>query len=217
MISNIEDLVAFLHEFHAPWGEHRPSPDIPDNLPRALTILYAEFGNLIDMDPHDPRIPFATQDGLMPANRLQYIDGMCEFAWENQGNWSCRFPIDGDDPPVFSNSRDVWEEGPPKGFVQACDSLEHFLITLCLQEAVMSCPKLIACNGQDVGSIFRSPPIPLWMDGIYVDGEPSHDFYMYEGSKMLIMNCGTVWVGSHADDIEPQFANSTKFSTISDY
>ena len=216
MISNIDDLASFLHEFHAPWGEHLPSPDIPDGLPHALALLYTEFGSLIDMDPHAHRMPFSTQDGLMPANGLKYIDGMCEFAWENQGNWSCRFPTGSDDPPVYSNSRDVWEEDPPKGFVQVCDSLEHFLITLCLQEAVMSCPKLIACDSHNIGGAFKADPVPLWLHGIYVNGDPSHDFYTYKDSRMLIMQYGTNWIGSHSDDIESQFMDGVKFSKISD-
>ena len=212
MIYNIEDLVSFLHEFHAPWGEHLPSPDIPDGLPHALALLYTEFGSLIDMDPDD-RMPFATQDRLMPASSLKHIDGMCQFAWENQGNWSCRFPVGPGDPPVYSNSRDVWE-GPPKGFVQACDSLEHFLITLCLQEAVMSCPKLLALDGCDLGGVFKSEPTPLWLNGIYVNGEPSHSFYTYDGSQMLIMQHRPVWIGSHMDDIEPHFVEGVGFSEI---
>ena len=46
MIRTFDDLVTFLHRFHEPWGDHRPSENIPDDLPRPLRRLYMEFGVL---------------------------------------------------------------------------------------------------------------------------------------------------------------------------
>jgi hypothetical protein len=76
-----------------------------------------------------------TQDALAPASLLKRVDGMVEFAWENQGNWSARCPIGQPDPPVYSNAADVWNT-PERGFVVVCESLNHFLTTLCLQGAM---------------------------------------------------------------------------------
>ncbi len=215
MIANIEDLITFLHEFHAPWGEHPSLSSLPDDLPRPLTRLYDEFGKLIDMESSSHRLPFATQDALVSSDRLKHIKGMCEFAWENQGNWSCRFPLGMSDPPVYSDAPDLWESRP-KGFVKVCDSLEHFLITLSLQEAVMSCPNLFVPRGHDSLAIFTSKPIPLWQNGIYIYKEPSHNFFTIHGSRMLIMmEHNGIWMGSHQNDIEPHISEGVALREIS--
>jgi len=214
MIQTFDDLIAFLHLFHKPWGDHLPSANIPEDLPPPLYRMYSEFGSLIDMDGTSARRPFATQDGLASTKHLKRIDDMYEFAWENQGNWSCRTPIGLDDPPVYSDSRDVWEDGPPKGFQLVCDSLEHFLTTLCLQEAVMGCPNLVALHGNDVQRVFACGIKPLWLNGIYVDGDPSHQFYTCPGTGIIAMN-GSGWIGSHADDIATNLIPNTKFQRIS--
>lgn len=215
MIRTYDDLIAFLHRFHEPWGDHRPSESIPDDLPKPLHRLYSEFGSLLDMDGTSPRLPFATQDGVVSTKYLKRIDNMYEFAWENQGNWSCRTPIVGDDPPVYSNSRDVWEDGPSKGHQLACDSLEHFLTTLCLQEAVMGCPNLIAIRCDDVAKAFSFDLRPVWLNGIFVDGDPSHDFYECPGTGILAMTYGGGWVGSHSDDISAYLNPETDIQRIS--
>src|SRR5215475_6697465 len=88
------------------------------------------------------RAPFAAQDTLVPLRDLKRVDGMVEFAWENQGCWSCRTPLELDDPPVYSDAGDCYYQRP--GFLQVCDRLSHFLITLSLQEAAMSAPVLLA-------------------------------------------------------------------------
>ncbi len=136
MISSIADLVAFLKQFHRHWLDN-PTLDsalIPADLPPPLATIYRELGALVEIDPEPEngrRAPFATQDALMPLSRLQRVDGLVEFAWENQGNWSARCPVGLPDPPVYSNARDAWER-PRRGFLMVCDSLAHFLTTLCL-------------------------------------------------------------------------------------
>ena len=68
-------------------------------------------------------------------------------AWSNlrgksRGCWSCRTPLEEGDPPVYSDAGNCYYQRP--GFLEVCASLSHFLITLSLQEAVMSAPILLA-------------------------------------------------------------------------
>jgi hypothetical protein len=203
MIANIHDLVAYLRAFHRPWSEE-PGLDgalIPDDLPDGLALIYRELGSLVEMEPTpgEHRTPFAAQDALMPLSRLKRIDGMVEFAWENQGNWSCRCPLGRGDPPVCSNAADVWES-ERRGFQKVCDSLSHFLTTLCLQEAVMSAPCLLAVEDGPLEEVLAVPCKPLWLDGYYVSGEPTHSFYEAPGREALVMDYAGVWLGSHNRD-----------------
>ena len=48
---------------------------IPNDLPEGLAKISREVGGLVDLIDED-LAPFATQDGLMPINRLNRIDGM---------------------------------------------------------------------------------------------------------------------------------------------
>ena len=215
MIETFDDLILFLHRFHKPWGDHLPSANIPEDLPPPLRRMYAEFGSLIDIDGTSARRPFGTQDALVSTQFLKRVDDMYEFASENQGNWSCRTPIGPDDPPVYSNSRDAWEAGPAKGFQLVCNSLEHFLTTLCLQEAVMSCPNLVALDGVDVTQAFAVELHPLWLNGVYVNGDPTHHFYRCPGTGLVAMIYGDGWIGSHADDTANKLRPGTRFQRIS--
>lgn len=205
MITTINDLVDYLRSFHRSWLE---SPDldpatVPDDLPNGLALIYRELGALVEIEPsqdNEFRTPFATQDGLMPLSRLERVDGMVEFAWENQGNWSCRSPLGQADPPVYSNAAQTWSSD--KSFQKVCDSLNHFLITLCLQEAVMSAPCLLATDVESVADFLTVPFQPLWRFGYYVFGEPTHDFYEVPDRDILIMmNSTGTWLASHAEGI----------------
>src|SRR5262245_58542416 len=110
---------------------------------------------------------------------------MVEFAWENQGNWSCRCPLGPGDPPVYSNASDLWDEDQ-KGFVEVCGSLDHFVTTLCLREAVMSCRYLYSLPGPL--SPDGMPALePLWLGGKYVFEESTHDFFGVVGTDSLLM------------------------------
>ena len=143
--------------------------------------------------------PFAAQDALVPLSQLKRVDGgMIEFAWENQGNWSCRCPPGPGDPPVYSNALDVWKS-PSMGFQKVCDSLDHFLITLSLQEAVMSAPCLLTLDTSTFDDALTIRPEPLWLNGWFVGGEPTHSFYAVPGHDLLLMHYAGYWVGSHAE------------------
>jgi hypothetical protein len=206
MIASIADLVAFLKRFHRHWLDE-PSLEpclVPDDLPAGLATIYRAFGALVQIEqgPENHwRAPFAAQDALVPVSQLKRIEGMVEFAWENQGNWSARCPVGQPDPPVYSNAADAWDT-VRRGFVVVCESLDHFLTTLCLQEAVMSCRNLVALHtDQPPDRVLAVPLQPLWRDRYFVAGEPDHHFYVVPDRDVLIMDYACVWVGSPARDV----------------
>lgn len=206
MIASISDLVSFLKFFHRHLLAN-PALDpalIPADLPDGLAAIYRELGGLIELEQgadNNWRVPFATQDALVPVGNLRWIDGMVEFAWENQGNWSARCPVGRPDPPVYSNVADVWQ-APQRGFIKVCDSLDHFLTTLYLQEAVMGSRNLVSL-GTDLPSdrILTVPLRPLWLDGHYVNGEADHQFFASHERDVLVMDWCGVWVGSPTHDV----------------
>jgi hypothetical protein len=165
-------------------------------------MLYRELGALVALTPQrgQRRAPFATQDSLVPLDHLKRVQGMLEIAWENQGNWSCRCPLGPGDPPVYSNALDVWHE-PGEGFQKVCDSLNHFLVTLSLQEAVFSAPILLAIEPRPLETVFSAPIEPLWLAGWYVGGKPTHDFYAVPGQELLVMEYADLWVACHEERV----------------
>src|SRR5262249_33265251 len=84
----------------------------------------------------------------------------------------------------------------PKGFQKVCDSLNHFLITLSLQQAVMSTPCLLAFDGVSTRESVNAPARALWLNGHYVEGRPNMDFFDVPGHDVLM---NRVWLGSHSD------------------
>jgi hypothetical protein len=206
VIASVSDLISFLKVFHRHLLDNPALVPalIPADLPHGLATIYRELGALIELEPgpdNDWRAPFAAQDALLPVGRLRRIDGMVEFAWENQGNWSARFPVGRPDPPVYSNAADVWQTDQ-RGFVKVCDSLNHFLTTLCLQEAVMGSRRL-ASLATDLPShrVLTTPLQPLWLDGYYVDGDPDHQFFASRERDVLVMDWAGVWVGSPIHEV----------------
>lgn len=185
MIRDFVQAIGFLKKFHR-FRLVEPGlseASIPAELPDALASLYRDLGALVALRPgiEEGCPPFSAQDQLVPLAGLKKIDGMLEFAWENQGNWSCRCPLEQGDPPVYCNVDD------PHGFIQVCSSLSHFLTTLSLQEAVMSSPWLASLDAPAAEAL-KVPLNPLWLRGHYVFSEPSHDFYeMNVGSASMIL------------------------------
>jgi len=200
MLDSIASLVAFLKRFHRHWLEE-PALDpslIPADLPDGLATIYRELGGLVEIEQgpeNDWRAPFATQDALMPLSRLKRIGGMVEFAWENQGNWSCRCRLGESDPAVYSNAPDLWNE-ERAGFVVICNSLNQFLIALCLQEAVMSCRNLVTVRGdQEPTQVVAGELLPLWLHGQYMYATPLN-FFVSGDQEVLVMDSDVVWIGS---------------------
>lgn len=219
MIESIADLVAFLKRFHRHWLDN-PSLDpalVPADLPDGLATIYRELGALVEIEPGPEngwRAPFSAQDGLMPVSRLKRVDGMVEFAWENQGNWSARCPVGRPDPPVYSNAADSWDT-VPRGFVVVCESLNHFLTTLCLQEAVMGSRHLAALRTQlppDRALVGRLEPV--WLNGYYVAGEPDHQFFVTPDRDVLVMGWAGVWIGSPIREVTALAAQGVKVQVM---
>jgi hypothetical protein len=197
MIASVADLVAFLKPFHRHWLDD-PSLDparIPSDLPDGLALIYRELGALVEIDQE--RSPFHAQDHLTPLSRLRRVDGMIEFAWENQGCWSARCPAGQSDPPVYSDAGGAWQDGQ-QGFAVICESLSYFLITLCLQEAVMSCRNLVSTDDDfpRPDQFLTVPLRPLWLKGFYSHGEPDHRFFVSSDEDVLVMDWYGLWVGS---------------------
>ena len=214
MIASVIDLIAFLKKFHRHWLEDSSLDPalIPQDLPEGLAMIYRELGALVEIEEYPS--PFATQDGLVAVSKLKRVDGMVEFAWENQGNWSARCPVGQADPPVYSNAADLWES-IPRGFVKVGESLNHFLITLCLQEAVMSCRNLLAVRSdQTPEQVLTFNLHPLWLQGRYVSGEPDHDFYVSPDQEVLIMDWAGVWLGSSVQKLRGLVAQEVDFQVI---
>lgn len=216
MIQSIDDLVIFLKRFHRRWRDD-PSLDpssIPPDLPDGLATIYRELGALVEIEDSRNRAPFAAQDCLMPLSCLKRVDGMLIFSWENQGNWSCRCQPGEPDPPVYSNSADVWND-EQRGFVVVCRSLNHFLITLCLQEALYSCPNLVAMESDPRPEQAITERLePVWLGGWYVNAEPSHDFYVTCDQEVLVMNYAGVWIGSPSRPVQRLVANGLRSSVL---
>lgn len=210
MIASITDLVAFLKHFHRHWLDD-PTLDhalIPADLPPPLATIYRELGGLVEIEGAPS--PFATQDGLMALSQLKRVEGMVEFAWENQGNWSARCPVGQPDPPVYSNAADSWDT-VRRGFVVVCNSLTHFLTTLCLQEAVMGCHSLEALRtNRPLAEVLTIPLEPLWLNGWYVNGEPDHQFFVSPDRDVLVMDWAGLWVGSPTKKVADLVADGVK-------
>ncbi len=218
MITGFADLVAFLKRFHAPLLEN-PSleADIPADLPPGLATLHRELGRLIELDLDSDgrwRSPFGTQDRLLPWKRLVRIDGMIEFAVENSGNWTARCPTGLPDPPVYSNAADGWSE-VRRGYVVVCDSLNHFLTTLCLQEAVMGCPNLLCVEtDRPLDQVVTVPLQPLWLNGYYVTGEPNRHFHVTVDHDVIVMDLNRPWIGSRVRGVASLVAHGLKSQAV---
>jgi uncharacterized protein (TIGR02996 family) len=179
-ITSIETLIQFLREFHRHWMDD-PVLDaaaIPLDLPYGLMSLYRELGALFEF--RRGRGPFNTQDSLSSPSQLQEIGGMVAFASENQGNWSCRYVKQSVDPPVYTDSNNEGE------FAKVCDSLIHFLTTICLQEAVMSAPCLLSLEGS-LEDCFGATLTPIWLGGRFAYEQPSN-FYALPRHDALVLN-----------------------------
>jgi hypothetical protein len=198
MIESIDDLIVFLKHFHRNLLEDPslPPEQIPNDLPEGLSKIYRELGGLVNLVQHPS--PFGTQDQLIPVRQLQRVDGMVKFCWENQAVWSARCPINEKDPQVYSDRSESWNGwNVEEEFVIVCDSLNHFLTTLCLQEAICGSLNFASVNGTEnilEAIIDKEKFQPLWLDGKYVDSDWLKNFYVSEDRDILIMDHG--WVGS---------------------
>jgi hypothetical protein len=71
-----------------------------------------------------------------------------------------------------------------------CESLERFLITMCLQEATFSGLNLSQPDRLPEADALR----PLWLHGPSVDGAGTHDFYVSPDENVIVMRMhGQLW------------------------
>ena len=216
MIQSLDDLILFLRGYHR-YDAPADSSLIPPEFPPQLDTFYSELSGLIEAPPspgHRQRTPFSSQDSIHRMEDIRYAEEMVEFSSENQGNWTCRCPFFEDDPPVYSNAEETWGDRP--GFQIVCESLTHFLTTLALQETVMGSSNLIAIHENEAAEKYISDLPPLWLDGIYVFGEPSHQFYWLEELKMIAMNYSGngLWIGSSNEGIFEELPCDLKFEAM---
>jgi len=211
MIRTIDEAVSFLRRYH----RHLAAPPslgaaiIPSDLPYALALVYRELGGWVEIDQsrdNNYKVPFSTQDGLVDLSRLKRIGGLIEFAWENQGNWSARCEVGAVDPPVLTNAGDG---SGSSTFEVVCDSVSRFLVTLGLQEAVMSSPILLNVNAASPHVVFELPLADLWLSGPYAVLDDTRDFYELDDGDVLVMDWAGIWVGSYSeavtDLLKPQY------------
>ena len=221
MIQTLPDLFAFLHTWHAPWRSQAQAcamPSLP--MPRPLAQLYAEFSPLIAIRPssaNSHRAPFATQDQLLCPTGLSLQEGMLAFAVENQGNWSARCPTQGEDPPVYSDAAQMWDE-TAQSFSPVGTSLSYFLTTLCLQEACMSAPHLVTCNAADAQAVLQVPLQLLWLNGQLVYGPDTHQFHYAPAHGVLVMQAqDAIWAAAQTAEalalIQPGLSQQVVFPT----
>jgi uncharacterized protein (TIGR02996 family) len=190
-LHTIDDLVYYLR-YHLGKRSRAKAPGrLPNDLPRGLALIYRELPFLFGRNYWR----FWKQDRLYPVGKLRRVDGMIDFLAENQGCWSCRFPIGEPDPPVFCG------EGE---FVKVSDSLNHFLATLLFRETVLSRPCLVLFkegkhhNGKPAHELLLKPCRSLWIGGRYVY-EDVEDFFDLPTDDTWLMDSGGLWFASQEE------------------
>ena len=189
MIHTLDDAIVFLKRFH----RHRledPSWNtelLDGDLPPGLCQVYRNLGGFLELDEEAGSNPLGAQNVLAHPSDLLRVDGMVEFAFENQGNWSCRCALGEEDPAVYSDATEYWSH-PRPGFNLVSQSLNRFLITFCLTEAIFSCEELIVV--QDLAAVESLCLKALWLDAPYVFEEPFPGFYTSEDETVLMADFG---------------------------
>ena len=145
------------------------------------------------------RPPLAAQDRLVAPSDLERVDGMVDLAFENQGNWTVRAPLHSEDPPAYSDAAMAWNDEPGGGeFEEVAPRLSEVLGTLALQEAVMSA-QWVLMGLTSAEELIAAPLSPLWIGGLLVHGEPTHDVYRVDGhpDALVLVGVEGVWVGAN--------------------
>ena len=201
MINTISELSEFLRTFHRGWTDSPGlDPDaVPCDLPTPLKEFYIRLGALTQIQKTATtghRIPLGTQDYIASPERVKRVGGLVEFLWENQDCFWVRTAATGDDPEVITNwLSELGDSENDQDMV--CDSLVHFLITFGLQEAVMSSAYLLQPVKTTIEEL-KGDAAPMWLNGHYVCGEPTHDFHYFAEPEIIAMNLsGDLWLGSN--------------------
>jgi hypothetical protein len=174
--------------------------EIPMHIPKALRDLYLFAGNWPHprdnrdhyfMPGKQPRM-FQEQDVLLGVDNLKCENGRITFLMENQGNWTCEVDVDDDHSPVYCDAAKLWDDSIEEHEI-VCQSLEHFLVTFCLQEMVFSSKFVGTLNGNLDQELFREKLEPIWLNGLYTLKEPTHSFYLCGDNLMIMDDSSTLW------------------------
>lgn len=193
MITNTDELMKFLSEYHRPLLQHEPPqsvplPDIP--IPDCLRLLHRAFGHHICSSWG----PLTSQDYLISPQELRLRGSTVAFVHENQGCWSAYYDSAVCGFPVFCSG-----DGAD---TKVSDSIEPFLIAFALQEAVMSSPWLLGIHGTSDPADLQLELVELHRHARYVSDEPTHDFWRVSGRDVLCMSCyGFLWLASYTEDL----------------
>jgi hypothetical protein len=98
MLTNLQDTLEFLRDFHAPALANVSALHVDDpGIPEVLRKVYAVFGA-----PTRPLSPIHGADSLRGPSQLKRIGDFVHFLDESQACWSCAYHADGSaDPAVF--------------------------------------------------------------------------------------------------------------------
>jgi hypothetical protein len=210
MIAGIRALVKFLRDYHHEVGDGSLSEDVvPRNLPRPLRQVYSNFGKWTK-----PWSPLAAQNHLLPVEELVEEDGYFCFLRENQNCWTCWCR-----PREESVYCDSYETGRGlKNAAQIHESIEQFLITHCLHEAVMSSPELVCLHD------FKPPEEvvllswqELYMAGRFVYPSSPLDFWFAPRPGLLAMKTPLedLWLATYEPNLMGMLSNGTDAMQIS--
>ncbi|WP_068774286.1 hypothetical protein [Paenibacillus sp. FJAT-26967] len=212
---SLENLKLFVEDWAGPvlpeYGLQEE--EVPSYFPKPLRDLYLFAGNWPANSRSsrkkspangEPAI-FQIQDTLMSVENTIRSQGRISFITENQGNWTCEVEEGNDDSPVYCNAAALWDD-TVKGHERVCNSLQHFLVTFCLQELMFSSRFVGAIQADLKQELFREQLEPIWLDGYYVFKEPTHSFYLC-ANKLLIMDYAGLWYASNDESALSLIAN----------
>jgi hypothetical protein len=210
MIAGVRALVKFLRDYHNQVDNGSlPEEVVPHSLPRPLRKVYLNFGKWTK-----PWSPLAAQNHLLPVDELIEGDGYLCFLRENQNCWTC-WCRPGEDI-VYCDS---FETGRGcENAVQIHESIEKFLITHCLHEAVLSSPELVYLPD------FKPPVevVPLAWKELYMAGRfvyPSSplDFWFAPRPGLLAMQTPLkdLWLASYQPDLLGMLSEGVEAMQIS--
>jgi hypothetical protein len=215
MIESLLDLVNFLKQFYSGWAG-QPDFDaslIPGDLPQPLLTIYNECSSLIELGATGP---FGGHYTLRRVRSLLRIEGMVEFGGDYVAGYSFRCQLKKTDPPVYSDVGKFEESG--NGFQIVCQSLTHFLTTLCLLQAVDSCRYTLSFDpASDLTHTIVPELTPIWREGYFAWGRPVFDFFAVPGRKVIVMSCALGWpiiVGSPDGPVEDLVCPEAAYEVI---
>lgn len=183
--------------------EHRvDSSQISEFIPSPLHEVYRLTGNYPVPFTEQWRHPkwihglFGPQDQLLPIDQLELNGDRFRFIHENQGVWSCETLANESDPPVYSDAT-AYDHRYPEGTMRiVCSSLSHFLTTFCLQEIVFGSKHLLCVDStvDTPSQLVTGQLVNVWVNGWYVYEQPTHSFYLCDGSLFVMDTGGDYWL-----------------------